>query len=368
MKIRGAVLTAAGADHPYHQSRPLSIRELDLGHPGAKELLVRIESAGLCHSDLSVVNGSRPRPLPLVLGHEAAGRVLEIGPEVTDIAVGQRVTMTFLPRCEECAACATSGRIPCPYGASVNGAGTLLGGGVRLWDNAQPIHHHNGVSGFATHAVVDRRSVVPVDDDVPPDVAALLGCAVLTGGGAVLNVAQPSAGETLMVIGLGGVGMAAVLVGAASAGVRVIGVDLEQSKLAIAAGLGATDVYTPEDVQRLGLKASHTIEAAGHPAALELAFAATSPGGRTVTVGLPHPSERITLPAQTITTETRSIVGSYLGSSVPSRDIPHYVDLWRAGRLPIEKLISSRIRLEDLNDALDALAAGSVLRQMIDFS
>jgi alcohol dehydrogenase len=242
-----------------------------------------------------------------------------------------------------------------------------LRGDIRISDGGEPVLHHSGVSGFASHAVVDRRTVVPVDDDVPADVAALLGCAVLTGGGAVMNVARPEPGESIAVVGLGGVGMAAVLVAASLAGVRVIGIDVESSKLEIATELGAHEVYTTEEATRLGIRASHTVEAAGHPKALELAFELTAAGGRTVTVGLPDAKSTITLPPLTITSETRSLIGSYLGSSVPSRDIPRYVELWRSGRLPIEKLISSHVALGKLNEALDALAAGSVLRQMICF-
>ncbi|MGO4807761.1 alcohol dehydrogenase catalytic domain-containing protein [Arthrobacter sp. 2MCAF15] len=367
MKITGAVLDTAGLPQPFAESRPAEIRQLELAEPGPGEVLVKMESAGLCHSDLSVVNGARPRKVPLVLGHEAAGRVAMLGAGVDDLAVGQLVTMTFLPRCEECAACATAGRMPCSVGTASNGAGTLLEGAVRISDHGRTVFHHNGVSGFASHAVVDRRTVVPVDNDVPPDVAALLGCAVLTGGGAVLNVAKPGPGDSIAVIGLGGVGMAAILVAASLEQVRVIGVDVEPRKLGIAKELGAHEVYTPDQMAELGIRASHTVEAAGNPSALELAFSATQPGGRTVTVGLPNPKAEITLSPLTITAETRSLIGSYLGSSVPSRDIPRYVDLWRAGRLPVEKLISSHIRLQDLNTAFDELATGSVLRQMISF-
>src|SRR5690606_9349663 len=148
--------------------------ELDLGAPRETELLVEIEVASVCHSDLSVVDGSRSRPTPMLLGHEAAGRVVQVGAAVSDVAVGQRVVLTFLPRCGECAGCSTAGVAPCVKGAATNGAGEMLAGGTRLSQDGHPVRHHLGVSGFATHAVADRRSVVPVDDDVPADVAALL--------------------------------------------------------------------------------------------------------------------------------------------------------------------------------------------------
>lgn len=205
---------------------------------------MRIEAAGLCHSDLSVIDGTRPRPVPMLLGHEAAGIVERVGAGASDLGVGQRVVMTFLPRCGQCAACATDGVIPCEPGTAANTAGTLLGSATRLARDGAPVHHHLGVSGFATHAVVNRASVVPLDTDVPAPVAALLGCAVLTGGGAVLNVARPRPGQTVVIVGLGGVGMAAMLTALAHTDVHVVAVDALPAKLGAATALGAHAVYT----------------------------------------------------------------------------------------------------------------------------
>ncbi len=365
VKIRGAVLDRIGAPPRYAESRPLTITELDLAPPGDTELLVRIEAAGLCHSDLSVVNGSRVRPVPMLLGHEAAGIVEQVGAAVGDVAVGQRVVMTFLPRCGECAACHTDGLAPCLPGSAANGQGVLLGGGTRLAADGHDVLHHLGVSAFATHAVVDRRSVVPVDDDVPPVVASLLGCAVLTGGGAVLNAGQPRPGDTVAIVGMGGVGMAALLTALAHDDVRVVAVDQLPDKLARATELGAHAAVTPD--QAADLKARIVIEAAGHPAALETAIALTGPGGRTVTVGLPHPDARISVSPLGFVAEGRSLIGSYLGSAVPARDIPRFVALWREGRLPIEALVSSTIALEGINEGMDELADGRAVRQIIEF-
>ncbi|MET0451722.1 MAG: alcohol dehydrogenase catalytic domain-containing protein [Mycobacterium sp.] len=365
MKIRGAVLDRIGAPPRYAESKPLTIVDLELEPPGDGELLVRIEAAGLCHSDLSVVNGSRVRPVPMLLGHEAAGIVERVGAGVDDVAVGQRIVMTFLPRCGECSACATDGLAPCIPGSAANGEGVLLAGGTRLSTDGGPVLHHLGVSAFATHAVVDRRSVVAVDDDVPPVVASLLGCAVLTGGGAVLNAGQPRPGDTVAVVGMGGVGMAALLTALAHDDVEVIAVDQLPDKLARATELGAHAAVTPE--QSGGLKARIVIEAAGHPAALETAIALTAPGGRTVTVGLPHPDARITLSPLGFVAEGRSLIGSYLGSAVPARDIPRFVAMWRAGRLPVESLVSATIGLDQINEGMDQLADGHAVRQIIDF-
>ena len=367
MKIRGAVLENIGSSRPFAQSRPLTISELDLAPPGDGELLIRIEAAGLCHSDLSVVDGNRVRPVPMLLGHEAAGRVESVGAGVDDIAVGTRVVMTFLPRCEDCAGCRTDGRMPCVTGSASNNAGTLLGGGARLTREGVEIKHHLGVSGFATHAVVDRKSVVPVDDDIPADIAAVLGCAVLTGGGAVLNAGQPRPGQSVMVIGLGGVGMAAILTAVSVGAGEVIGVDGVPDKLAAARELGASQTFSPAERQERGVKADVVIEAAGNARAFEAAVAATAPGGVTVTVGLPAPDARSSISPLGLVAEARAIIGSYLGSAVPARDIPKYAQMWREGRLPVEKLISSRIGLDEINRGMDELADGNAIRQVIIF-
>ncbi|GAA2135839.1 alcohol dehydrogenase catalytic domain-containing protein [Glycomyces algeriensis] len=362
MRITGAVLERCGAPAPYAESRPITVGPLELDEPGPGELLVRVEAAGLCHSDLSVVDGSRVRPVPMLLGHEAAGIVEAAGPG-TATAVGRRVVLTFLPRCGSCAACGTGGRLPCSVGSAANAAGTLVGGAVRISRDGERVSHHLGVSAFATHAVVSESSVVAVDDEVPPDIAALLGCAVLTGGGAVVNAGRPNAGETVVVVGLGGVGMAALLV-AQALGHTVVGVDTVPAKLDLARSLGA-EARAPGEVG--GLRAPVVVEAAGSARAFETAFALTAPGGTTVTVGLPHPDARAAISPLLLTAEARTVVGSYLGSAVPGDDVPRYAELWRAGRLPLDRLVSDRIGLDGLPAALDRLASGEALRQLIVF-
>ncbi|WP_408631142.1 alcohol dehydrogenase catalytic domain-containing protein [Microbacterium suaedae] len=366
LAIRGAVLERGDAARPFGASRPISVDELTLAAPQAGEMLVRMEAACICHSDLSVVDGSRRRPTPLLLGHEAAGIVEDLGPATEGFEVGDRVVMTFLPRCGTCAACETAGRLPCERGSQANQAGELLAGGRRLSRGGSDVHHHLGVSGFATHAVVDARSVVRVDADVPPDVAALLGCAVLTGGGAVLNAASPAPGSTVVVVGLGGVGMAAVLV-AHALGHRVIGVDGLPHKRAVALRGGAAEAYSPEEAVEAGVRGAAVVEAAGNPRAFEMAIRLTAPGGTTVTVGLPAPEAEARVTPLDLVAQARTIVGSYLGSAIPSRDIPIFVELWRAGRLPVDELVSGVIDLEDINEGMDALASGDALRQLIRF-
>ena len=367
MKIHGAVLERIGDDRPYSSTHPLTISELELDGPGPSEVLVRIEAAGICHSDLSVVDDNRRRPVQMLLGHEADGIVEEVGSAVSDIRLGTRVVMTFLPRCGACAGCRTEGIRPCLAGSASNERGTLLDGAIRLRRGNEPIHHHLGVSGFATHAVVDHRSVVSVEDDVPASVAALLGCAVLTGGGAVVNAGRPEAGQRLAVVGLGGVGMAALITALAIDGVDVIGIDNIEAKLTKAQSLGAKETYTPAGALDANLKADVVIEAAGNARAFETAVQLADAGGTTVTVGLPAPDARSSISPLALVAGGRSIVGSYLGSAVPRRDIPLFSQMWRSGRLPVEELVSATVGLEDVNTAMDHLADGDALRQIIEF-
>ena len=370
MRVRAAVLEECGRPAPYADSRPLSIGELELDAPGAGELLVRIAAAGVCHSDLSVVDGSRPRPTPMALGHEAAGVVEAVGPGVDDVRPGEHVVLIFLPSCGLCADCAGGRPMACAVAARANAAGTLLGGGRRLHRDGADVHHHIGVSAFAERTVVSRRSVVPVGDDVPLETAALFGCAVLTGVGAVLNAGDVRPGDSVAVFGLGGVGLAAVM-GAVVAGAGpLVAVDPVAGKRELALELGATHAFGPEAaVERIREAAGGgvrvAIEAVGSAAVLRAAYDATRLGGRTVTVGLPAPGAELTIPALSLTAEARTLTGSLMGSAVPHRDIPTYVDLWRAGRLPVERLASGTLPLERVNEAMDALAGGQVVRQVL---
>lgn len=365
--VRGAVLESIGAARPYADSRPIAVRELDLEGPGPGEVLLRIEAAGICHSDLSVVDGNRPRPVPMLLGHEAAGLVVECGDGVDDLEPGQRVVLTFLPRCGECRECRTEGRLPCSRGSQSNAAGTLLSGATRLSSKGTTVAHHLGVSGFATHAVVDRRSLVPAGSDVPPEIAALLGCAVLTGGGALLNAGRATAETSVAVVGLGGVGMAGLLTALAVGCRRVVAVDAAPHKLELAAAWGAHECLEPAEAEERGIQADLVIEAAGHPRAFETAYRLVAAGGTLVTVGLPAPGALSEIEPLALTAGARNVVGSYLGSAVPDRDIPVFEEMWRSGRLPLERLVTGRIGLDQVNEGMDALADGTALRQVIVF-
>lgn len=365
--IRGAVLERSGDSLPYAESKPISISEMQLSPPGEGEVLVKINAAGLCHSDLSVVNNDRPRPLPMLLGHESAGVIEALGPGVTDFEVGQHVVMTFLPRCGECDGCRTNGMIPCEVGSRTNNEGTLIGGTRHITRDGETIQHHLGVSCFADHAVVSTKSIVPIGADVPADIAAIFGCAILTGGGAILNEVKPKEGDTIAVVGLGGVGMAAVITAAALGVKEIVGIDMQPSKCEKALELGCTETMTPEEAEKSGRRFTAVVEAAGHASALATAFNITQPGGLTVTVGLPNPEADLVINALKVTGEARRLHGSYLGSAVPSKDIPIYEQLWREGKLKAEGLISSHIHLEDINEGMDSLSDGLAIRQIINF-
>jgi alcohol dehydrogenase len=372
MQITAAVLTSTGSPAPFAQSRPLRLEELVLEAPGPGEVLVRVRAAGLCHSDLSVVDGVRPRPVPMVLGHEAAGVVEEVGPGASWVSPGDHVVFAFVPACGGCVPCQSGRPALCERGATANTAGTLLSGRRPFRrPGGDPVYQHLGVSGFAHHTVCAEESLVKIPDDLPFERAALFGCALLTGVGAVLNTARVVAGSSVLVVGLGGVGLAAVM-GARLAGCReIVTVDVTTEKFDLARRLGATaTVVSGPDTATEILGHTHggvdyAFEAAGHTDALALSFAATRRGGTTVGIGLPHPDQHLALPALRLVAEERRLVGSYMGSAVPRRDIPRYIDLYRAGLLPVDLMAGKIVGLEFVNEAMDALAAGAVGRQVV---
>jgi alcohol dehydrogenase len=374
MKIRAAVLNKMGVEPPYHKSRPLEIEEVDLDDPRHGEVLVKIGAAGLCHSDLSVIDGNRPRPTPMVLGHEAAGIVEKIGPGVDDLEVGDHVVMVFVPSCGHCLPCAEGRPALCEPGAVANGAGTLLSGERRLHRNGGDVHHHLGCSAFAENATVSRRSLVKIDKELPLDEAALFGCAVLTGVGAVINTAKVSAGSSVAVIGLGGVGLSSLLGAVAAGARRVVAVDLSDDKLGLARQLGATDTFNPSSPNAVDeIKAATSggvefaFEMAGSVRAMDLAYRITRRGGTTVTAGLPPPNHTFALPQVSLVAEERTVKGSYIGTCVPTRDLPRYIELYRHGKLPVDRLMSGRLRLDEINQGFDQLHEGKAVRQVVVF-
>lgn len=374
MRIKAAVLRATDRAGPYSETRPLVISTIELAPPGPGEVLVAIKAAGLCHSDLSVINGDRPRPLPMVLGHEAAGVVEAVGPGVSDLVPGDHVVSVFMPNCGHCLPCSEGRPALCEPGAEANGAGHLTTGGYRLHEAQGDIHHHLGVSAFADHAVVSRRSLVKVPCDIPHVEAALFGCAVLTGVGAVVSTARMTMGSSAAVVGLGGVGLAALLGARAAGASRIVAVDLSDEKLQLARELGATQTVNAADADCVDQVCALTgggvdfgFEMAGSIRALESTLAMTRRGGTTVTAGLPPAGSALPVDIVKLVGEERTLKGSYMGSCVPSRDIPRYIQLYREGRLPVDRLLTSTLPLEAINEAFDRLHHGQAVRQVILF-
>ncbi|MDX1709571.1 MAG: zinc-dependent alcohol dehydrogenase family protein [Rhodovibrionaceae bacterium] len=373
MKTRAAVLYEMGAKRPYSESRPLKIEECELAGPGEGEVLVQVKAAGLCHSDLSVIDGARPRPTPMALGHEAAGVVLETGPGVDDLAEGDHVVMIFVPSCGHCLPCAEGRPALCEPGAKANAEGTLLSGRRPLTlADGTPLNHHMGVAAFSEYTVVSRRSLVKVDRDLPLEQAALFGCAVLTGVGSALNTAKVHPGARVAVVGLGGVGFNALLGALVVGAEQVVAVDLVDSKLDLARQLGATDAVNAGDencaekVRELtGGGVDFALEMAGAVPALDLAYKITRRGGTTVTAGLAHPSKNLSIQQVSLVGEERTLKGSYIGSCIPLRDIPRYIGLFRSGRLPVDRLLSERVGQEELNAGFERLATGETIRQVL---
>lgn len=374
MKIRAAVLREMGLPAPYAQSRPVQISDVDLEPPGFGEVLVKIKVAGLCHSDLSVINGDRPRAVPMVLGHESSGEVVEIGEGVEDLRPGDHIVTVFVPSCGCCFPCLEGRPALCEPGARANTQGVLLGGERRLHIGNEHLNHHVGISSFAEYAVVSRRSCVKVAEGLSHREAALFGCAVLTGAGAVINRANIKAGQSAAIVGLGGVGLSALLAAVAAGAERVVAVELNDDKLKLAKALGATHLINPKEaasdadlLDAAGGPVDFGFDTAGGVPSFQTAYTLTRRGGATVTSGLPHPKSAFSLPLSQMVGEEREIRGSYLGSGVPAVDITRYIHLYRAGRLPVDKLLGEIFTLDQINEGFDHLASGSGLRDSVVF-
>ena len=337
------------------KKQPIELVDIVIPDPGPGEVVVDIIACGVCHTDLTYREGGINDEYPFLLGHEAAGTVESVGEGVTHVAPGDFVILNWRAVCGECRAC-KRGRPHLCFDTFNATQKMTLTDGTELTPAL-------GIGAFADKTLVHERQCTKVDSEADPAVAGLLGCGVMAGIGAAINTGAVGRDDTVAVIGCGGVGMAAMLTALAHDDVRVVAVDRLPDKLEQARALGAHDAVTdPGD-----LKADVVIEAAGHPAALETAIGVTAPGGKTITVGLPHPDARISVSPLALVADGRSLIGSYLGSAVPARDIPRFVELWRSGRLPVEKLVSDTISLDDINTGMDALADGRAVRQIVQF-
>lgn len=373
MKMKAAVLYDNNLPRPFRDSKPLVIEEVDLDPPGPGEVLVEIRAAGLCHSDLSAINGSRPRKLPSIPGHEAAGIVREVGQGVTGVAVGDHVVTIVVTTCGKCGNCLNGRPNLCEATKEARANGTLQTGARRLHIGNTPLNHYSGLSIFAQYAVCSEQSLVPIAKDIPFEFASLFGCAVVTGVGAVMNTAKVPAGVSAAVVGLGGVGLSAIMGLVAVGALPIVAVDPIQSKLDMARAMGAThavqvagDKFIDEirDLTNGGVE--FAFEMAGSIPAMNTAYAITRRGGTTVTAGLPDLSKSLALNHSSIVTEERTVKGSYMGSCVPGRDIPKFLELYKNAKLPVEKLYSRTIGFDEINAAFDELDSGNTIRQVLN--
>ena len=366
MKIRAAVLPATG--------QALEIQELDLAPPGPQEVLVRLAWSGVCHSDQNAIDGTSPTPCPSVLGHEGAGVIEAIGPG-SRMEVGQHVALSWAPSCGVCEECARGLRHLCGTAWPAMGKGGLMDGTSRLSHGGETVYHNSFLSTFAEACVVPDASCVVIPDDAPLDVASIVGCAVTTGIGAVWNTANVRPGERVAVFGCGGVGLSAIMGARAAGAAHVIAVDLSEKKLADAIDCGATGTVqwqgsaeeTGAAVMALtGTGVDYAIEATGRPEVATACFLSTRARGAAVLISIPHPDAQVTFPALSFPRMERRVLGSEYGSCVPHYDFPMILDLHRQGRLPLEKLISHRIKLEEINDAFALMKELASRRVLLD--
>lgn len=375
MKMRAAVLHEQGRPRPFAGSRPMTVEELDVEGPRADEVLVEMAAAGLCHSDLSTLEGRRPRRLPTVLGHEGGGIVREVGPGVAGIGVGDHVVLGPVLACGECRDCLSGHPALCTASQAAKSRGTMLDGTSRLrWDGRE-IFHTSGVSCFAEYVVASRFSLVTIDPALPLAESALFGCAVMTGVGAVVNTARVPAGAAIAVVGLGGVGLSAILGGVLAGAGRIVAVDVHDEKLSLAREIGATHVFRADDeecaeaVRELtGGGVDFAFEMSGVTRGMRTAYDLVRRGGAMVTASLPATTEEFAFNAYDLVAGEKTVRGCYMGSCVPSRDIPRFLRLYERGRLPVGKLLGARIALDDVNLGFDRLADGRMARQVIDFT
>ncbi|MDH2445494.1 alcohol dehydrogenase catalytic domain-containing protein [Amnibacterium sp. CER49] len=361
--MRAAVLREVGA--------PLTVEDLELAPPGPGEVLVRIEAAGVCHSDLHYMTGDLPARLPIVVGHEGAGVVEALGPGTSGrIGVGDRVALLWRPRCGECDACVAGDPALCRFGRVLADTNGLMDGTTRLRAGDEAVHHLMGVSCFAERVVVSESSTVAVPEGVPPEIAAISACAVITGVGAALGVVEHAAGRPLLVLGAGGVGLAAVLGATLVGATPVLAVDLDPARLELAARFGATPMPAGDDLAERVLEATSggvlwAIDAVGGAGTLRQALACLAPGGTLVAVGLNRAGATVDLPINDLVQRRKRIVGALYGGANPRLDLPRIFALYLAGRLPLDALVGARRPLDEVNEAYAELRSGALGRTVL---
>lgn len=366
MQITAALLSGT--------NQPFETTQLELDEPKSGEVLVRLAATGVCASDAHTQTGRIPSPLPCVLGHEGAGVVEAVGAGVEHVSAGDHVALSWMPNCGQCRHCQSGRPVLCTAAAPAMFAGTLLDGTVRLHRGDQPVNHYSFLSTFATHTVVPAASAIPINRKVPLAVASLVGCAVLTGYGAVVNRAKVRPGSSLAVFGAGGVGLSAVMAARISGAEKIIVIDPIEAKRQEALKFGATHALAPSDdlVAELrnltdGFGVDYAIDAAGSPKILEQAFAGTVAGGTIVCVGIPGPDSAPSLPGPELVRDEKIVTGSLYGSSRPALDIPMILNQFMGGSLPLEKMITKTYELDDINLAFEEMRTGKLTRGVIVF-
>jgi S-(hydroxymethyl)glutathione dehydrogenase/alcohol dehydrogenase len=364
--VRDGVTTRAAV--LWEVGRPLEVVDVELPPPAPDQVLVRIAASGVCRSDLSVQNGSIPFPLPAVLGHEGAGVVEAVGERVTRVRPGDHVVLSWIPPCRACEWCLGGQPVLCERGlADAFSAPYGTAGGT-------PLVPGFGTATFAAHALVLERAVVPIDAGIPLEVAALVGCAVTTGVGAVVNAAHVTPGSTAAVVGCGGVGLCVVMGASLAGAAKIVAVDPVPAKLARARELGATDVVdaTRDPVGAVraltsGRGVDFAFEVVGSSATIQDAFAMTRRGGTTTLVGAGRNDDVVSFDAMALFADAKTIIGCVYGQADPDRDFPRLLALYRAGRLDLDRLVTRTISLDDVNEAFDAMASGEVARSVVTF-
>jgi S-(hydroxymethyl)glutathione dehydrogenase / alcohol dehydrogenase len=365
MNINAAILWEQGA--------PLSVEGAELGAPRAGEVLVELKAAGVCHSDLHPARGDWPARTPLVLGHEGAGLVREVGAGVEGVSVGDAVVFCWAPPCGVCPPCVEGRPVLCDRLERTTYRNRLPAGDTLLSARGQRLAHYNGTACFADFAVVAAEGVIPVPADVPFEALATLGCAVVTGVGAVLNAARPEAGASVAVIGVGGVGLN-VVQGARLAGCeRIVALDTRAEPLRLAREFGATDAVEAAGADAAGRVreltggrgADYVFDTVGAPATLAQALSYARKGGTVVVTGLARLDALASFPLFPFVMQEKRLVGSLYGSGRPARDVPRLVELYREGKLKLSELATRTYRLEEVNDALAALSGGAGARGII---
>jgi Zn-dependent alcohol dehydrogenase len=356
----------------YEPGQPLRVEEVELAPPKAAEVRVRVVAAGVCHSDYHYMKGDLATDLPAVLGHEGAGVVEEVGTGVTTVAPGDHVVLLWRSGCGRCRYCSAGRPALCQEAAALRNTGRLLDGTSRLSREGRPLNHFLGVSCFADATVCPEQSVLKIDSDLPLSIAALAGCSVMTGVGAATNSAHVEAGSSVLVIGAGGVGLCAVMGAQLCGAAQIVVADINPAKLEMAREFGATDLVdaSAQDVVRATRQLSNggvdfAFEAIGRPETLTQAVRALRAGGVAVAVGVAPPSARAEISPFDLVLQEKTLKGSIYGSTRPHADFPRLFELYRRGRLPLDRLLSRRYPLEDVNQAYDAMLAGEVARSVI---